>query len=280
MRIVSPNKTIRICADDYAQNASIDEGILTLCDAKRINAVSCIVTSPDWPISQQALKPFAPSVFMGQHLNFTDGIPLSESWSRQYGPQFLGHSWLVKMAYTRQLSKDVIKAEIKAQVDAFQESWGLLPDFIDGHLHVHQLLGIRQAMIEVYTQHHWDCAIRNTSNGIVDLLSFKGFPKCQLIALLGGISLKKSLCQRQIKTNTSFAGIRRYNHLHHVRFDFNRFLSESKHGGLIMCHPGMSTNDLSDPLTQHRCHELNYLMSTQFIEDLQFHGFQLEVKMI
>ena len=280
MRIVNPNKTLRICADDYAQNASIDEGILTLCDAKRINAVSCMVNSSAWPVSQQALKPFAQSVFIGLHLNFTDGTPLSETWRRQYGPLFLGHAWLVKMAYTRQLSKDIIKAEIKAQVQAFQASWGLVPNFIDGHLHTHQLLGIRQALLELYTQHQWDFAIRNTSNGIFDFLSFKGFPKRQLIALLGGISLRKSLYQRQIKTNTSFAGIRRYNHLHHVRFDFNRFLSESKAGGVIMCHPGISTNDPSDPLAEHRCHELNYLMSTHFIEDLQFHGFQLEMKMI
>lgn len=37
-----------ICADDFAQNESISEGILNLASKKRINATSCMVNSLFW----------------------------------------------------------------------------------------------------------------------------------------------------------------------------------------------------------------------------------------
>ncbi len=42
-----------------------------------------------------------------------------------------------------------MRAEIEAQIDAFEQATGRRPDFIDGHQHVHGLPGVRKALIAV-----------------------------------------------------------------------------------------------------------------------------------
>ena len=41
------NKVI-LCADDYAQNDAISDGILQLLDKGVINATSCLTTAANW----------------------------------------------------------------------------------------------------------------------------------------------------------------------------------------------------------------------------------------
>src|SRR3990167_4878440 len=266
---------IILCADDYSQNDDICVGILSLLDKKRLNATSCLVNEASWHTTHQALNPFKKKVYIGLHFNLTFGKPLSKLWKKKVGGSFNGLRPLFRRCFLIGYLKDAIAAEMNAQMDAFTHAMGKSPDFIDGHQHVHQLPGIRDVLIELHTKQKWTGFIRNTSNGLNDYLSLSGFPKRQLIALLGGNAIRNLLSQQNIATNTRFAGIYNFKNAVNYRDYFKQFLKLSQQGSLIMCHPGTRSNDTHDPLYQSRYHEYDYLMSDAFLEDLAVAGISL-----
>jgi len=284
------SKTIMLCADDFAQNEAISEGILSLAQLKRINAISCLVNSPYWDELYGELERVKHSSFIGLHLNLTDGQPRSAIWRKLEGEHFTGLPNLLKKAYLRQLNLQAVIAEIQAQLDVFTHTMHVYPDFIDGHQHIHQFPIIRRALFEVHKRQmgHVDNAedetdytasfFRNTYNGWRDLISMTSFPKCQMLALLGGRRFKRALIRYNIPTNTSFAGIYNFRHASHYRDYFRRFLAKTRDGGLIMCHPGLQSQDKHDPLHAFRHHEFNYLMSDVFLSDLEDNSFLLKKK--
>jgi len=272
------NKHITLCADDYAQNISISEGIVRLAEKGRISATSCMVNSKAWNEAHQALHPIQSTTYIGLHFNLTHGDALSPSWKKNYGAQLPGMASLLKQSCLRRLNPEVIAAEILAQLDAYTQAMNAYPDFIDGHQHIHQLPVIREALFAVYADLPPGIFIRKTCNGWLYLLSEDGFPKRQLIALLGGIAFQKRLTHWALPTNSSFSGIYNFKEAANYRHYFKRFLKHSQDGGLIMCHPGNLSEDVSDPLHLYRHHELDYFMSDEYLSDLDSHSFQLKRK--
>lgn len=268
------NAGLILCADDYAQNADISAGILALAKQGRINAVSCLATMPAWPELQQELTADA---YIGLHFNLTLGEPLSQAWRGRYGERFGSLADLLKICYSGRMDRQVIEAEIHAQLDAFSTARGCLPAFIDGHQHVHQLPVIRDAWLSWYAEHKPALFFRNTSNGVVDCLSTGGFPKRQAIALLGGMTFRRRLLQQSVPANTRFAGIYDFSQAAQYRDYFKGFLKITGNTGLIMCHPGLASQDETDPLSPYRCQELNYLSSDAFLQDLAEAGCRLLV---
>ena len=61
----------------------------------------------------------------------------------------ISHPKLVLLSLARWLPKARIKLSIHQQLDAFEAAIGKLPDYVDGHQHVHQLPQIREALIEI-----------------------------------------------------------------------------------------------------------------------------------
>ena len=272
------NKDIILCADDFAQNEAVSEGILLLGTKNKINAISCLVNFPLWPEAHQELHRLKNTHYIGLHFNLSFGHALSAQWQSQHGQQFTGLASLLKKSYFRQLNSTAVEAEILAQLDAFTNATGMLPDFIDGHQHVHQLPIIRDLWLHLYRFRKLNFFFRSTSNGWSDFVSIKGFPKQQLIPLLGGITFKHRLKKESIPTNTSFAGIYTLNQGANYRDYFKHFLATSQHEGLIMCHPGMPSTDSSDPQYQNRHYELEYFMSDQYVADMKEKSFQLKLK--
>ena len=275
-RLTNQLKQIILCADDYAQNVAISEGIHQLASRGRVNAISCMVNSKEWPNAHSALLSLRSSMFIGLHLNLTFGEAVSPVWRSHYGKRFSGLPLLLTKAYLRKLNAAVVAAEIQAQVDVFTQAMNTHPDFIDGHEHCHQLPVIRDALL---SQSLTDILfIRSTSNGWADMMSTHDFPKRQLISLLGGATFRKGLVNRSLPTNTSFSGIYNLKKSSHYRHYFNKFLSNSQNGGLIMCHPGTPSNDANDPQAGYRHHEFNYFQSDEFVSDLSNHSIQLRSK--
>lgn len=269
---------IILCADDYGQSLEISQGILLLAEKKRINAISCMTNTPFWPELQAGLKAVQLTSYIGLHFSLTWGQAKSRQWQDNYGLSFGNLGSLLKKCYSGQLEEKIITAEIHAQVDAFTQASGYFPDFIDGHQHVHQLPIIRDALIAWYKKANITAFIRNTSNGWQDLLTLKGLPKQQIIAILGGIAFNRYLKKHQIPSNNSFAGIYNFKKARYYRNYFQLFLKTIAQGGLIMCHPGMPSNDTTDPLYQRRPHELNYLLGDFFPQDLEDYNLRLAKK--
>ncbi|MDP3706446.1 MAG: ChbG/HpnK family deacetylase [Legionellaceae bacterium] len=286
------SKHIILCADDFAQNEAISEGILSLAKLRRINAISCLVNSVHWNEMHPELAGVKQTNFIGLHLNLTFGQPLSAMWRKHEGEGFTGLPRLLKKTYFNTLDLQVVTAEIQAQVDIFTHTMHVYPDFIDGHEHVQQLPIVRRALLNVHTKqmghtHHKSdenhdedhdhpaSFFRNTSNGWRDFTSLTSFPKCQLLAMLGGRRFKRSLVREQIPTNTSFSGIYNFKNAPDYRKYFQRFLQKTHDGGLIMCHPGQQSRDTLDPLHAYRHHELDYFMADVFLSDLEDNSYLL-----
>lgn len=270
------SKEITVCADDYGQNQFINEGILSLANKGRINAISCLTNMPSWQVSAEKLSDLCKTTFIGLHINLTDGKALSRQWKNQLGSQFPSLLSIIKYSYVRKLKVETVEAEIDAQLKAFTDKMGYLPDHFDGHQHVQQLPVIRQALLNLNQKYH--LPIRNTVGHWSYLISTNAFPKHHIIALLGGLSFNHLLKKRNIPSNSSFSGIYNFAKAEQYHKFFPKFLKRSHSGGMIMCHPGLISNDTNDPLYQYRHHEWQYFNSEQYLKDLRHYQISLAKK--
>ncbi|MCY4512522.1 MAG: ChbG/HpnK family deacetylase, partial [Bdellovibrionales bacterium] len=129
-----------LCADDYGQNQAISDGILNLIQARKINSVSCLVTSSCWKERAPHLKPFLQNIEIGLHLTLTEPKPvLLPSRSLKA---------LAMSCYLKQLNKKDLIREIGAQMSLFKEAMGKFPDYVDGHEFCHHFPTVREALME------------------------------------------------------------------------------------------------------------------------------------
>lgn len=263
-------KKIILSADDYGQNPEISAAILVLAKKKRLSAVSCMVNNRHWDKHMDDLK--QTPVQIGLHLNFTHGAPLSNLWQESLGNQFPNLIYMLKLCYGFKVSEALFYAEIKAQIIAFQKAVGRLPDFIDGHQHAHQLPKIRDALIQVLHDMNCPSWVRVTYYQFSQCFtSIKAFA----LFFLGGGKLTKLLDNLGIRRNQSFAGDYNFKIHQDYRNIFLNALKKSASGGLIMCHPGLASQDKSDLIREARLKEYMYLSSPYFIADLKALDVQL-----
>jgi len=271
-------KRIILCADDYGQNSAVSQAIVELIAKKRLTATSCLSTSPEWSLHSKALLPFKEQVDLGLHFNLTEGIPLSQPFIQQYGGRFPALSRLIIQAFTKKLDKKAIYAEFEAQLEQFECHLGQMPSFIDGHQHIHQLPIIREVIISIWKSRPalQGTYIRCTDNRSVYFDWKKSaFLKSVIIQLCGARALKNELVHYHIPHNNSFGGIYQFSEAAHYPKIFPQFLQKLGDGGLIMCHPGMDSEDVTDTIASSRFNEYQYLKSAQFSLDCQSFGVDI-----
>lgn len=262
-------KNLWICADDFSQNAPISEGILNLASKQRINAISCMVNRPLWPEVATCLKNKTDFLKIGLHFNLSYGTAISEEWKEHYGAKLPALQTLLFLLFMRRIKTEIILSELLTQWDTFVENVGYVPDFLDGHQHVHQFPNVRQAFIALCLKKNFTGFCRTTTNGIKDFFSSDCFPKPLAMQLLGGRSLQKDLNKYDLKTNSSFFGFYSFNKAINYRTYFRSFLAASRKDGIIMCHPGLPSQDKTDPQYMIRRFEYDYFLSNEYINDLQ-----------
>lgn len=245
-----------LCADDYGQNPAISQAIIHLVEKKRLSAVSCMTNFAHWSQHARDLVPYESKVQIGLHFNLTDGPSLSG----QIQMNTLGK--LLLNCYLRRVDKQAIAAELNAQIDAFVAGMGRLPDFVDGHQHVHQFPVIRDVLLAVYEKR-----LRGQGTYIRCVYDPKAFFRYQapaylkrvIIQLTGARALKRELIKRQIPHNTSFSGIYDFAEGENYALIFPQFMAEIAEGGLIMCHPGLGGEE-GDSIYRARRYEYEYLL--------------------
>lgn len=266
-------KRIVLCADDYGQAEAVSRGILDLLSAGRLTAASCLVNQPLWPEHAGWLLPLKDKADIGLHLNFTFGNPLSGSYREHIGETFMSLPNLIwhTMTGSKLLYREALKAEVEAQIDAFTQAMGRLPRFIDGHQHVHHLPGIRDVLTDVYRERLKDDVVymRAVTQEIELYNFFNKNIKNLLIHFTGGYDFAEHLDLYGIPHNTSFEGIYPFNRARRYRKYFQKFLRNSTDHGMIMCHPGLPSDDKQDPIYISRGLEFNYLKSPEFIADCE-----------
>lgn len=255
-------KKFILCADDYSQNEAINGAIIRLAKNHRLSAISCMTNSRSWLDDANALKELK-HCDLGVHLNFTHGEPLSQSMKAVYPqfPQSLSRISLDLLKNT--LKKHVIYDEICCQLDRFKKALGKNPDFIDGHQHIHHFPRIRQALMDAYHHHYTNEKpyIRVSANRLFE----KAFSLKKLaVFLTGAYALKKILAQQGLPHNEYFAGVYNFKPSPSYQTHFEEFIDNIPSRTLIMCHPGLESEAIDDPIASARINEFNFLISDAF----------------
>lgn len=222
------NPRISLCVDDFGLHAGVNQAVFALARLGRVQATSAMAGAPAWAEGAAELRTLdARQVEVGLHLDLTEH-PL------HLPRQPLGR--LIARAYLRQLDAAALRAEIRAQFDAFEQHLDRPPAYVDGHQHVHQLPVVRDLLVQEVARRYpagtlW---LRATHAGL------RADPKAQVIAGLGARALSH-LAQRQgLRQNARLLGV----------YDFTggterycarlaRWLHAARDGDLLMCHPAL-----------------------------------------
>lgn len=254
------SKRIILCADDFGLNPGISRAILKLVRAQRLSAVSCMVGFPAFECYAAELLACKHQIHTGLHFNLTEGHLLSEP-----GRPCFSLNNLILKTHLRLLSSSLIAKELNTQLDLYIQTMGELPDFIDGHQHVHQFPQIRKVLFQVYEQRlkQHGTAIRSTYPAVtIPRYRFKA----AVLAKTGGRDLSRELKQFNIPHNPVFSGVYDFSPDSNYRSLFGTWLESISDNALIMCHPG---EDTDDEIATARTEELRYFSSDDFLADCQ-----------
>ncbi len=239
----------------------------------RVHAISCLVGGKSWSVSSRVLRlSNRERLDIGLHLDFTEAPLLGES--RRSLRE------LIVASHLRLLDRRAIRAEIQAQLDAFEQAMGCAPAFVDGHQHVHQLPMVRSELLaELTTRRHdaapWIRSTRASRAGHATSTKAPGRFKPWVIEGLGASGLASAARQLGYLQNRHLLGVYDFQG---GRDRFRRLLAgwlrNACDGDLLMCHPSLATCD-ADPLIDARQAEFDVLSSPGFDVDLRAAHVQL-----
>ena len=140
-------KRVVLCADDYALNASVSQGIVNLARAKRLSATSVMTLSPRWSEDAPALRELRGVIDVGLHLDWTSEFAQQAGHGNTLGA-------VVWHLLSGALHAGAVREVIERQLDAFELAWQAPPDHVDGHQHVQQFSGVREVLVDVLQQRY------------------------------------------------------------------------------------------------------------------------------
>jgi predicted glycoside hydrolase/deacetylase ChbG (UPF0249 family) len=249
------SKRIIVNADDIGMCPAVDGAAMRLAEAGIISSVSVMaLAAPD----SEAMRTFHQyGVDIGLHLDFTSSLT-----AIRYGQQRTVASTIAR-AYSGRLHGPKARQMVIDQLYCFQDLVGRMPAFVDGHEHVHQLPVIRDALLDILTDHAGSTLpfVRSTQPQ-----RWRG-AKAAVIGLLGAGALAEKARRVGLKTNSDFFGV--YNLAKKVRLEhlWQCWLQTMpSRGALVMCHPAMAASSHDEGF---RLREYRFLSSALF-EDMLY----------
>lgn len=274
-------RRIWLCADDYGISPAVSAAIRDLVLKERINATSVMVIAPSFNRSEALplaiLNAGTPRVAIGLHLTLTAPFtPLSRGYEPLRKDAFLPLAATLRAAMMRRLKPEKIAVEVAAQIAAFEAAFGALPDFVDGHQHVHLFPQVREAVLNVVRDRAPRAWVRQCGR-----MPGSAAPKDRKAWLLDYLSrgFRRRAAKLGVSVNSAFAGTYDFNAGPDFAALFPRFVEGLPEGGLVMCHPGRVDEELQrlDPLTSLREAEFRYFASDTFPGVLAAKGLRLGV---
>lgn len=260
-----------LCADDFAMTAGISRGILELLERGRLSATGAMTNRPHWPAGARELAAFEDRADLGVHLNLTCAVPLTAMPRFAPGGVFPKLTEVITAGLTGRLPVAEITAEIAAQLDAFEQRMGRLPDFIDGHQHVHGLVGVRRIFLDVIRRRYQGAMrpyIRVSGDQLRRILARRQFTTKALQVKQLSSGFAASLSRTGFAANDGFAGFSAFDATADYGVQFASYLAAPGPRHLVMCHPGYVDDELPtiDPVLESRAQELAFLRSDAFAE--------------
>lgn len=276
-------KGVILCADDFAVNASASAGIAKLAARGRLSATSVMVLSPRWAQDAALLQDLRGRIDVGLHLDWTSDFALAAGHGLSLGAA-------MRKAMFGGFDRTAARVVIERQLDAFEAQWQAPPDYVDGHQHVQQFAGIRQALVQVLSSRYGSgapgrddsaAAVQRAQQPPMPYLRISRAPagtadlKSRVIAAMGANALEKIAVDVHFTRATALLGIydfaggqRRYGQL------MQGWLRAAPAGTIIMCHPAQAAEP-DDPIGVARADEFAYLSGTDFSQALAQAGVQL-----
>ncbi len=265
-----------LCADDFGLNDKVSQGILDLVKRKKLNSVSCLVTTDCWKNKAKCLKPFLGTIETGLHLSLT--VPKAFNCPEQS----LGT--LIRKSYLGQLNQTQITNEFFKQMESFKKYTGQMPDYVDGHQFCHLFPIIREALMELSREFLFKKkkiyvrVFRQPPKNIPTSVFLPVWILSQ-VASLSSKKLIKLLEGKGISFNSRLFGYHPYS-IPPMEY-FTYYLKEKPgEKDIFFCHPGLSSEDTSDRFHHYRFEIYNFMMSSQFDKLLHDYGVSLKINRI
>lgn len=258
-------KRIVLCADDFAVHAQATDAIVDLARSGRISATSAMVLSPRWAQDAQRLLELRGQIDVGLHLDWSSDFALRQGHGRSLAAA------MARAAFGG-FDQAVAAAVVERQLDAFEAQWKAAPDHVDGHQHVQQFDGIRQALVSVLQRRY---GVPRPYLRISRIHAAGLALKSRVITWLGASELGRLAAPASVPCAAVLCGSygfdadpSRYAQL------MNRWLQQAPEGAILMCHPAHA-GALADPVAAARAVELAYLGGPAFGAALLHHGVLL-----
>lgn len=254
------SKHVVLCADDYALNAPVSQGIVALVVQGRLSATSVMSLSPRWQEDAAALRDVRSRVDVGVHLDWTSSFAIQAGHGQGLGMVMLRAALHL---YNRQAIED----QMEHQLDAFEAHWHATPDHIDGHQHIQQFPVFREALGRVLTRRYGASAQRPWVR--VSQVAQPGL-KAQVISAMGAHALQQWAHAHEWPVVAPLSGAygfggSRDDYAHHMQ-DWLAHVPQHA-PALIMCHPAQSAL-ADDAIGAARAREFAYLTSDDFVQHL------------
>ncbi len=255
-------KPLVVCADDFGIEPGVDAAIVDLAQSGRLSATGCLVTAIRFPKAASLLSGLP--IDIGLHLNFTEFLGLPGF----YAP--LGK--LIALSYSRRISRSQVRGQINTQLDLFERHVKRVPDFVDGHLHVHQFPVIREELLGALTERFgrkmpWlrDTQPTQMSRALPLMQRFKA----HVIGALGARSLVQQATRVGAIVNDGFMGAYDFSRPHPpYRVMLAEWLKHARINSVLMTHPAQSASD-NLAFGRDRIEEYRVLSSEDFIALLE-----------
>ena len=252
----------------------INNAALRLAAMERVHAIGCLVGGDAWNTWIHPLRRLdSGGIDIGLHLDFTASPLLATSRRRLRA--------LVAASLLRRLDGRGVRAEIRAQLDAFEQALGHGPAFVDGHQHVHQLPVIRRELLEELDDRYGPSAawLRSTrvppGGHAADRAGWRAFVKPWGIERLGARGLASMARRMGFGQNRSLLGVYDFEGgADRYRTLLGAWLRCASHADLLMCHPSLA-QDKGDALLAARQAEFQVLSSAAFGTLLRDSGIEL-----
>jgi len=269
---------IWLCADDYGISPAVGAAICDLIALRRINATSVMVVAPTFSQSEaSALAAAAGShAAIGLHVTLTAPFrPLNPDFAPLKAGAFPPLPLMAGRALAHGLQPSLLDDEIGRQVDRFRSAFGRVPDYFDGHQHIHVFPQIREALLRVAKKAAPKAWIRQCGRAAPARKKLSD-PKALVLDRLSA-RLRRLAASEGLATNPAFAGTYAFRPRADYAKLFPQFLDGLPDGGVVMCHPGKVDAELRrlDPLTDLREREYAFFRDQGFPRQLAERGVVL-----
>lgn len=259
-----------LTADDYAMTPAVTRGILILLESGRISATGAMTNRPHWREAARELRAFEGRADLGVHINLTCGAPLTAAAGLARQGSLPGLGSLLGRGLAGLLPQAAVEAEIAAQLAEFEDAMGRMPDFVDGHQHVHAMPGVRRAFLAVLARRYPGAKpyIRDAADTFGAIRARGRHARKALIVANLARPFGNRMRASGFRLNEGFSGFSAFDPQADYGTDFSGYLIAPGKAHLVMCHPGEVDDELRalDPATESRPREIAYFRSVRFDE--------------